>query len=298
MKNFLIGIMISIMIFLVPLTAQAFEINLMNDWQLNLSNDGNNIGTIVADEMLLKGVTLDNSYPYPEVNGVSPGGDFEILSTFYTSGFQNNDMPTNDFNLNSDYQITTVLTGVGTYISKQNAPNDLIFTSTTLNFFVDTTVNYGSTDDFYGANDGINIATFELFSGTGTMDFRGYPGSTADVNGSTDIILKSSFLRTGYWLDTDGNDISLYPENTTLVFGITDMNNDFKDNPNSNQISEFINGTGLTYTEENDFDFFISNDGSFGIGYSMVPEPTTLLLLGSGLIMLSGIGKKRYYNQK
>jgi len=295
MKNFLMGILVSTMVFLLPLTAQSFTINLMEDWQLNLSNDGNNIGTIVADEMLIKGVTLDNSSPYPEINGVSPGGDFEILSTFYTSGFQNNDTPTEDFDINSDYELTLVLTGVGNYVSKLDAPNDLYFTSTTLEFFVDTSIDYGSTTDFYGADNGIKIAEFELFDGSGTMDFRDYPDSTADVNGSTDITLISTFLEEGYWLDESGNDMSLYQENTTLVFGITDMNNDFKDNPNSTQISEFT-AEGLTYTEDNIFDFFVTNDGSFGIGTAIVPEPATFLMFGTGLLCLSAISRKKIYN--
>ena len=74
-----------------------------------------------------------------------------------------------------------------------------------------------------------------------------------------------------------------------LVMGIVDTGVQVEDN--ATILAEFERFFGFTETDY-DFIFQTSNDGSFN--KQVVPEPTTFLLLGIGLIGIASVSRKRH----
>ncbi len=266
-------------------SAQAYSIE-FQDWGFNPNI--NNIGLIQPlDEMSLLGLTLNNSTPESEGHGT-----FKTIGTLQAENFQNNNVITYT-GVNASYQITATLETTGRYDINPTGTNDLTFHTGTLNLYIDTVFNYGSYTDFFGANDGIQIASFNLISGSGLMDYREEP-----PDGRTDLTFEATMLAAGYWFDVNGNDMSLNLNTSQLVIAVTDSNNVILRNKSTIgqiAIDEFTTNTGFTWNTNNDpnFETFISTNGSFALTTTPIPEPATLFLIGFGLIGLAGFDRKK-----
>jgi len=116
--------------------------------------------------------------------------------------------------------------------------------------------------------------------GTGTTILPsggiGNPGflGGAGINGTTNMTLTMSNLLGGVWFDNAGNDLSLLPPNI-LLLGLVNTDN--------------LTGTP-TFIQDG---VIVTVQSSGQLNLSMIPEPTSMLLLGGGLLGLIGAGLRR-----
>lgn len=279
---------------LVTFLALAFSLNSANALQLELDDwyfDPAG-GTAISSSAI-------SDIDYLQMSGVNliqgEGLTFDMAGAYDTSTFQD-DHTAAIWSANvlsffgSNYELTMTLEAEGFFTPLSGNENDITFTSATLSIYLDTTGDYGTltTDaDLYGAGegtDGLLIATFVLVTGEGEWN-------TVDENGQTDIDFISSSILSGYFYDKDGVDLSTYAANVTAVTTATNTIRTFDTLADeAAYLAEFRNDSFLSTigtTEE----FFTDSEGGFDMG--VVPEPTTIVLFGFGLLGLAGIGRRK-----
>lgn len=294
---------------LVALLACGSSVNasiIVDDWTLNLSGiDG--IGTEVVSgigQITFLGMTHNQIV----VDGGAPGpsaGDQSVVDGLLAATSFANTAGEVIFGtgLNSIYQLTfefhvdglaTGFDGVNqnfTHLAPTNA-------SGLLTIYVDgPTGGVTAAQNSTGKNflDGVPIATFSILAGDGGV----FNLSTWD--GSDDATFELISALPGVILDADGNDLSLLGKN---LITYTDSNYDA--NPQNISPDGFnIGGPGKTYPNIADagnwpfafkdygtyYGWFAEEDGSARL--AVVPEPSTFILLGAGLLGLGVIGRRR-----
>jgi len=95
----------------------------------------------------------------------------------------------------------------------------------------------------------------------------------AGINGTTNLTLSMSNLLAGVWYDNAGNDLSLLPGGWLL--GLVNTNN----------------LTGTPTLIQDGVIVTVSSSGQLNL--SVIPEPTSMLLLGGGLLGLAGAGLRK-----
>ncbi|MEO1766474.1 flocculation-associated PEP-CTERM protein PepA [Thiobacter aerophilum] len=156
----------------------------------------------------------------------------------------------------------------------------------TLTLYSHAGFDYGSTNGFFGANNGTPFATLSLVGGGGVVNTSGLP------NGNISMIFAFTNLSCGYAFDSLGNDLcTLVPSLPPILFGFTTTNASYVANPSTNVKQEVAVelscggvancGYGTSFNQP-PTNFIVSNNGQF----RLIPEPATLALLGGGLVAL------------
>ncbi|MGJ9420861.1 PEP-CTERM sorting domain-containing protein, partial [Massilia sp. CMS3.1] len=157
----------------------------------------------------------------------------------------------------------------------------------------DTNNQYASTEGFYGANLGNEIATFTVMAGGGGLvDASGSP----TTNGQVTVFAKADAgtLDAGYFFRENGDDLSL---ESVMAFAFTNANT--VGAPDDLQVSEIAcefagyKGAGCNGTDyaNGPGNIFLGNNGQFKL--AEVPEPGSLALFGIAMLGAGFVSRKR-----
>ena len=315
-KGLIFGLM-----FLVVLafSTPAKAILIVNDWTLDLSPVNSALET-VNDISQIGFYGVAHIEIVVDVGTVGPSvGDIGITDThlaatqlvdtsgsFITTTGLNNSSHANPWEMTFDLTDSAVFTSMsGTALTYSHiAPGNYGGETADgiLDVYIDTTLdaNTGTGDGYIG---GTSTLIAQLLIHTGPAGV--FTPTTFD--GAVDATFTAQWVMPNVFLDSSGNDLSTMPG--LVMMAITDSNFD-GDPDNQGYFShmeptnwgayfpgrlaggdDFITPLDGYADNSSPMAFYALEDGSAKIG--VVPEPATMLLLGSGLLGLGFFGRKR-----
>lgn len=285
------------MLLVVGNTVFAASFTPFSDWGFNPSGAAGGLPPLIIpiDEITLLGSTQI-------LNAAAPadGVPFVDLGVFQATSFQNDNVVIPATGLNSSYELTARFEATGVNNAPIGTVAQFTFDTTTVSLYLDTTPDFGATQvgpPFFGSDDGILIAAFDLIVGNGNLNLA----NPAGADGSVDILLNATFLLPGVWFSPSLIDLStLIGTPSTTIFLDLDVNNDIQA-PSANILSEFgeISTSGAPFpaffggAPDGSTNIYARHDGSVAPGAQVVPEPSTVLLFGSGLIAVAFAMRRR-----
>lgn len=272
------------------ISANAYSIE--DSWNLNLSGVLTGLGNYTNIDRIdvsgssyvnqsygADGVFSDNDTftEYSQLNQVlyytEPGAPGDLMLFSGISGA--------NYNM---YLYATGLTGYATNVSATD-PTDL--NTYQFNYVFNPNVGIISMyiDDNLDPLDGVSetLSTFNLAFGAGI----GNPGflGGASPNGTTNITSEFVSPMAGVFSTGSGIDFASFPAEWAL--GLLNTNN---------QVAGLIEYVGTTPTGLAGFNAVINSAGQMNV--AVIPEPATMLLLGSGLLGLAVLGRKKNFFKK
>jgi len=307
-KGLIFGLM-----FLVVLafSTPAKAVMVLPSWDFDFSGiDGLAAGTTVLDVGQITYYGIAHAHVYDtDFSGTSdPGESFITDGLLTATGLTDSggvQILPGVSNLGVTYEITFDFSVEGEFISRDPVTSVLTFIHSApnnadglLEMYVNNFANMppGGTDGIAdagagtGYQDGTLIATFIINPGLDPLD--GGVFSPLSFDGSDDALFQLQSAIPGVIFDEYGNDLTTDPLNHLLA--ITDSNFD-GDPTHTNGFSIIPPGSWPHALQAygSEIDFFAREDGSAVLGTHPIPEPATMLLLGSGLLGLGAFGRRK-----
>jgi len=256
----------------LPETASAYLV----DWYFNPNGTGYPSANAlkVHNWLDLFGTSFIEVYP--------AGGTFSEYGVLQANGYDGSYSFPGTAN-----QITTVFSAGGVLSSASS----FTFTSGTAKVYSDSPADYPTFNNSDGsmmqADDGTLIGTFNFAKGGGLLN----PDYTP--NGLISIVLEAQSLKSGYFFDSAGNDLSQWTLTSgnlpMLTLGFISTNATPNNNPPSELIAEYIENFGVPHNTP--VYFLVGNNGQFRV--DVVPEPTSMLLFGIGTLGLAVLRRRK-----
>jgi hypothetical protein len=280
------------------LSSPAYALVVLDDWTMDLTSiDGVGVRIEGIDKLTFSGIAVASGVD-ANSDGLLANGElgtvFGLLNTdnFYSSAGGVISAP----NLNTTWQMSTVF-DVDVVFTNDLLDTIRTFTHTgpnlatgLLDWYID-----GPTDGFTGINnnnigdwtDGVKIATWEIIPGGGGS----FNLNTLD--GSDDATFKLISVMSGVLFTSDGDDFAdLLAGGVILPFAFTDSNFDADPDSNGN-IDTNYPALPYPFDPANPFTLFhVEEDGSARV--AVVPEPSTMILLGFGFLGLAVCGRRKF----